>query len=81
MTAPQGYAEAMSELEQILAEIEREDVDVDVLSAKVKRASELIAFCRRRIEQTRLEVEEIMSDLEPPSPTAGSVDDPEGETT
>ncbi len=80
MTEPQGYAEAMSELERILAEIEREDVDVDVLAARVRRASELIAFCRRRIEATRLEVEEIMTDLEPPASTTHRADDEEGDS-
>ncbi len=61
-----GYAEAMAELEAILAEIEAEDVDVDVLSDRVKRAAELIKLCRQRIHDTRVEVEDIVSGLAAP---------------
>ena len=59
-----GYAAAMAELEAILAEIEAEDVDVDLLAAKVKRAAELIEVCRRRIDDTRVQVEEIVAGLD-----------------
>jgi exodeoxyribonuclease VII small subunit len=58
-----GYAAALAELEAILAELERADVDVDVLGAQVKRAAELIAFCRDRISNARLHVEQIVADL------------------
>ena len=44
-----GYAEAMDELEQILDELEGDDLDVDVLAVRVRRASELIELCRTRI--------------------------------
>jgi len=39
----------------------REDVDVDALSAKVKRAFELITFCRERITATELEIDQIVA--------------------
>lgn len=58
-----GYAAALAELESILAELERADVDVDVLGAQVKRAAELIAFCRDRISNARLHVEQIVAQL------------------
>ncbi len=64
MTESIGYAEAMEELEGILDEIEREDVDVDALSARVKRAAELIRLCRSKIHATRIEVEEIVATLD-----------------
>jgi len=63
MTESIGYAEAMAELEAILAEIEADDVDVDVLSDRVKRAAELIKVCRERIHATRTEVEDIVAGL------------------
>ena len=66
MTEPLPYSEAMAELEEILSEIVREDVDVDQLSVRVKRAAELIRLCRARIQTTKLEVEEIVTGLEPP---------------
>ena len=63
MTESIGYAEAMTELEAILVEIEADDVDVDVLSERVKRAAELIKLCRQRIHDTRVEVEDIVASL------------------
>ncbi len=65
MTETIGYGDAMRELEVILDEIEREDVDVDLLSKKVKRAAELIRVCRSKIHATRIEVEEIVAGLDP----------------
>ena len=58
-----GYAAALAELETILGELERTDVDVDVLAARVKRAAELIGFCRDRIGSARLHIEQVVADL------------------
>jgi exodeoxyribonuclease VII small subunit len=65
MTEPvaTGYAAALSELETILAELERADVDVDALATQVKRAAELIGFCRDRIGSARLHIEQVVADL------------------
>ena len=65
MTEPvaTGYAAALAELETILAEFERADVDIDVLATQVKRAAELIAFCRDRIGNARLHIEQVVADL------------------
>lgn len=60
---PAGYAAALAELDQILADLEGADVDVDVLAAKVQRAAELIAFCRQRIGSARLQIEQAVTDL------------------
>jgi exodeoxyribonuclease VII small subunit len=58
-----GYAEALAELEAILDDLERGDVDVDVLATKVRRAGELIGFCRERINGARLQIEQVIADL------------------
>lgn len=58
-----GYAEALAELEAILAALERSDVDVDVLAAQVTRAAELIGFCRDRIGNARLQIEQVVAEL------------------
>ncbi len=62
-----GYADALSELETILAQLERTDVDVDVLAAQVRRAAELIGFCRERIGNARLQIEQVVAELGPDS--------------
>jgi exodeoxyribonuclease VII small subunit len=60
-----GYAAALAELESILAEIEDDAVDVDVLAERVKRAAELLRVCRDRITAAREEVGQIVADLAP----------------
>lgn len=59
-----GYADALAELEEILDQLEDDAIDVDVLSAKVERAAELIRLCRGRIRDAQLSVEEIVADLD-----------------
>lgn len=59
-----GYAAALSELESILHELDGDDVDVDVLGARVRRATELLRLCRDRIARARLEVEQVVAELE-----------------
>jgi exodeoxyribonuclease VII small subunit len=59
-----GYADAMRELDDILEELERDDLDVDVLAARVQRASELIQLCRARIARAQADVDKVVTDLE-----------------
>jgi exodeoxyribonuclease VII small subunit len=59
-----GYADAMAELGDILAELERDDLDVDVLAERVRRAGELIALCRARIARAQADVEGIVTSLD-----------------
>ena len=63
-----GYGEALAELEAILAELEDDTLDVDLLAERVARAAALIAHCRNRIDGARMEVERIV---------AGFDDDPD----
>jgi len=60
-----GYAAALAELETILAEIEDDAVDVDVLATRVRRAAELLRVCRDRISAARVEVTQIVTELQP----------------
>ena len=62
-----SWSEAIAELEAILVALDDDKLDVDALSSKVARAAELIALCRDRIAGTKLEVERIVADLEPPA--------------
>ena len=59
-----GYAAALDELETILRQLEGDSVDIDVLAERVQRAAFLIRLCRGRIQQARVEVEQIVADLE-----------------
>jgi exodeoxyribonuclease VII small subunit len=64
VTDAPGYAEAMTELEEILEELEGDQLDVDVLAERVRRASELIKSCRTRIARAQADVDKIVTDLE-----------------
>lgn len=59
-----GYADAVAELERILDELEDDTVDVDVLARQVRRAAVLIRSCRSRITEARMEVEQIVGELD-----------------
>ncbi len=59
-----GYADAMDELEQILRDLEGDDLDVDMLAARVERASFLIGLCRKRIGAARVQVERVVANLD-----------------
>jgi exodeoxyribonuclease VII small subunit len=61
---PSSYRDAITELEEILSEIESGDADVDVLSVKVKRALFLVSFCRGRLRQTDEEVRKLIQGLD-----------------
>jgi exodeoxyribonuclease VII small subunit len=59
-----SYREALAELEEILAAIEEEQVDVDELAVKIRRSSDLIRLCRSRIEAAEIAIEEIVAELD-----------------
>lgn len=54
------YAEAMHEIEAILGRFRNEEMDVDLLAAEVKRATELIACCKERLLRAEAEVKKIL---------------------
>ena len=61
---PESYALAFEELQRIVSEMERGDIGIDELAVNVKRASELIQFCRNKLKTTELDVAEILKQLE-----------------
>ena len=62
MEKSKTYGEAMAEVEAILAGFENGGMDVDRLSAEVKRATELIKFCKSRLSKTEKDVAKILED-------------------
>lgn len=59
-----SYQEAMSEIELIIRQIEDEELDVDLLSEKVKRVTGLIKLCKEKLHKTAEEVNKILSEDE-----------------
>jgi exodeoxyribonuclease VII small subunit len=58
------YSRAWKELEEIINQIESEEINVDVLTEKVKRAGFLIKFCKDRLRNTEEEVRKVLAEIE-----------------
>lgn len=59
------YTEAVAELEQILAELEsNSEVNMDLISERVKRAAVLMEFCKKQLHDLDEELEKMMGDLD-----------------
>lgn len=58
------YAEAISEIEEIVEKIENNELDVDELTENVKRVSDLIKFCKAKLKSTEEEVDKILKDFD-----------------
>ena len=57
------YESAFTELEAIMQDLQEDKISVDELTAKVKRAAELIAFCNDMLRSTEAEVSKIVKKL------------------
>lgn len=59
------YNEALSELEQILAELENDNgLNMNVVSDKVKRAAALLEICKKQLHELDTELEKIMEQID-----------------
>jgi len=58
-----SFNDAVKEIEIILQNIEKGNLDVDKLSDEVKRASELIRQCQKKLRSTEDEINSIFKDL------------------
>jgi len=63
MSKSETYKQAIEELEQIVNEIENEEISVDELSEKVKRASQLIRLCKTKLTKTEEEVAKVLEEM------------------
>lgn len=52
-----SYDNAMKELQMIVNNLQSDSVSIDELAQNVKRASELIQFCREKLRTTENEIE------------------------
>lgn len=58
------YGEAIKELQEIMDAIENQELDVDILIGKVKKAAELIKFCKEKLLKTNDEIQKILDNIE-----------------
>ena len=60
----ESHKEAVEKLRRIVAEIEQGDLDVDLLSDKVKEATRLIKLCKEKLYKADEEVKKVLEELE-----------------
>ena len=83
--APKSFEDALSELEQILADIEAGEVSLEQSLLKYERGNFLIGFCRNVLEQAEKQIEvltksaggELVSEPLDDAPSESEVDDGE----
>ena len=60
----ESYNEAIEKLRRIVAEIDKDELDVDLLSAKVKAASRLIKLCKEKLYKVDADVRNVLEELD-----------------
>ena len=56
------YEKAVSELEEIVDKMERDELDIDQLSEQLKRAKVLVKLCKDKLTKTDEEINKLLSD-------------------
>lgn len=60
----ESYQEAVDKLRRIVADIENGELDVDILSEKVREATRLIQICKEKLYKADEEVKKVLEELE-----------------
>jgi len=58
----QTYESAIKELQQIVNEMQEEMVSIDEITEKVKRAKELMDFCKNKLREVGEDVDKLLED-------------------
>jgi exodeoxyribonuclease VII small subunit len=56
------YEAAFAELQSIVNKMENDELDIDQLSEQLKRAQELIKFCKDKLTKTDEEIKKILAE-------------------
>lgn len=56
------YSQAMARLEKIVAQIDNNELEIDMLAEKIKEANEIIAFCTDKLTKADREIEKLLAD-------------------
>ena len=54
------YSEAMKRLENIVARIENNELDIDELGNQLKEAQKLIKYCREKLYKADVEIKKML---------------------
>ncbi|MDR1813785.1 MAG: exodeoxyribonuclease VII small subunit [Tannerella sp.] len=64
MEKQETYNEAIAQLKAIVEDIEKGELDVDVLSDKVKEATRLIKLCKDKLFKADEDVKKILEEID-----------------
>ncbi|MBR3656047.1 MAG: exodeoxyribonuclease VII small subunit [Prevotella sp.] len=56
------YEAALAEIQSIVSKMENDELDVDQMSVQLKRAQELIKFCKEKLTKTDEEIKKILAE-------------------
>ena len=62
MKQEQKYEAAFAELQTIVCKMENDELDIDEMSEQLKRAQELIKFCKDKLTKTDEEIKKILAE-------------------
>lgn len=57
------YEQAYAELETIMTALQNDEVSIDDLEAKVKRATTLIEHCSSKLRNTEISIKNVLKDI------------------
>lgn len=58
------YEEAMAQLEQIVRQVEQKELGIDQLVEQLKKATELVAYCKEKLYNTDKQIKNILDTAE-----------------
>ena len=62
MSKETKYEAAFAELQTIVRKMENDELDIDEMSEQLKRAQELIKFCKDKLTKTDEEIKKILAE-------------------
>lgn len=57
-----SYDQAYAELQSILAELQQSETSIEDLTKKIKKASELINYCKTKLRSTEKDIQKLLQD-------------------
>ncbi len=58
------YEQAVKRLEQIVAQVENNELNIDQLGASLKEAQELLAYCKERLYKADEEINKMLDEFQ-----------------
>lgn len=60
MKTEMNYQHSMAEIENIIKTLEGNNPDIDDMMKSIKRASELIKYCKEKLKTTEIELNDVL---------------------